>query len=322
MHPRRLSGKVVVIVGASSGIGRAAALAFVDEGASVVVAARRAAMLEEVADECRRRGACALAVPTDVKDAESVRRLASAALEQFGQIDVWINNAGVGAVGRFTEVPIEAHDEVIRTNLLGCLYGAHAVLPHFQRRQAGVLINTNSLGAWVPSPLAVAYSASKFGMRGYSEALRAELSGSPNIHVCDLFPAFVDTPAFGHAGNYTGRQLRPIPPVDDPRTVAQAMVSLALRPRPQVMVGAAAHVARRSYALAPGLVQRLMRRTIERYFERAEPAPIEGGNVFGPPDDRIQIDGGWRRAPRSRLRLSTAAVVAGIAAGCYLATRR
>jgi short-subunit dehydrogenase len=118
-------------------------------------------------------------VPTDVGDPEAVRQLARRAIDAFGKIDIWVNNAGVGAVGRFVDTPIELHDQVVRTNLFGYLHGAHAVLPHFVERGRGVLINNLSFGAWVPAPFAAAYSASKFGLRGLTEALRAELAFAP-----------------------------------------------------------------------------------------------------------------------------------------------
>ena len=153
---RVLGGASVVITGASSGIGRAAALAFARRGASLTLAARRDAVLHEAAAACEAEGGRALAVPTDVGDSEAVRQLTRRAIEAFGKIDVWINNAGVGAVGAFVETPIEAHDQVVRTNLLGYMHGAHAVLPHFLERGAGVLINNLSFGAWVPAPFATA----------------------------------------------------------------------------------------------------------------------------------------------------------------------
>src|SRR5690606_32663764 len=111
-----------------------------------------------------------------------------------GRIDVWVNNAGTGAVGLFEDTPIDAHDQVLRVNLMGYLHGAHAVLPHFKRQGEGVLVNLLSLGAWAPTPYAVSYTASKYGLRGYSEALRAELHDWPGIRVCDIFPSVVDTP--------------------------------------------------------------------------------------------------------------------------------
>jgi NAD(P)-dependent dehydrogenase (short-subunit alcohol dehydrogenase family) len=108
-------------------------MAFAKRGACVTLAARREAVLREAAAVCEGQGGRALALPTDVGDLQAVRQLARRAIEAFGKIDVWVNNAGVGAVGAFVETPIEAHDQVVRTNLLGYLNGAHAILPHFHR---------------------------------------------------------------------------------------------------------------------------------------------------------------------------------------------
>lgn len=129
-------GQVVVILGASSGIGRATALSFARSGGALVLAARSACALETVAAECRQLGAETLAVPTDATDADAVRSLADGAVERHGRIDVWFNNVGTGAVGAFDATPVEAHRRVVEANLLGGIHGAHAVLPHF-RRQSG-----------------------------------------------------------------------------------------------------------------------------------------------------------------------------------------
>jgi short-subunit dehydrogenase len=294
----------VVITGASSGIGRAAARAFAEQGARVVVAARREAVLQDVVVECERAGAQALAVPTDVTDAAAVARLARVASETSGgRIDVWINNAGVGAVGLFEQVPIETHEQVIRVNLLGYLHGAHAVVPFFKRQESGVLINTISLGAWVPMPYAVAYSASKFGLRGYSEALRAELRSWPNIHVCDVFPAFIDTPGFQHGANYTGREIRPAPPVYAPERVATAMVALARRPHRATSVGATARLARFLHFLLGDQANRLFERAMRTYFERAPSAPVGDGTLFEPNSAQTSASGGWRAQRGAAQRL-------------------
>jgi short-subunit dehydrogenase len=224
-----------------------------------------------------------------------VAELARIASEAWGgRIDVWINNAGVGAVGLFEQVPIETHDQVIRVNLLGYLHGAHAVLPFFKRQESGVLINTISLGAWVPMPYAVAYSASKFGLRGYSEALRAEVRSWPNIHICDVFPAFIDTPGFQHGANYSGREIRPAPPVYAPERVAATMVALARRPHRAASVGATARVARFLHFLLGDQANRLFERAMHAYFQRAPRAPVGDGTLFEPNSAQTGTSGGWR----------------------------
>jgi short-subunit dehydrogenase len=292
---RQLRGRTVVLTGASSGIGRATALAFADAGAHLVLAARNAAPLEDVAEQCRAVGAQALVVPTDVTQADQVRALAAAAVERFSAIDVWVNNVGVGAVGSFTETPIEAHRRVIEANLLGHFHGAHAVLRHFMARKQGVLINMISLGAWAAAPYAAAYSASKFGLRGFSEALRGEMSGWPDIHVCDVYPAFMDTPGMAHAANYTGRRLKPAPPLYDPRLAAEAIVSLARAPRATVTVGAAATALRAGHAVSPLLSSWIGARVVERYLRQADTAPKGDGNLYAPSIGNA-IDGGFRHS--------------------------
>ena len=190
-----LRGKVVVITGASSGIGRAAAHAFACKGARLVLAARDEEALFETLDECTDCGTDAVAVTTDMTQSDQVQALAARAAEfGHGRIDIWVNNAGVGAVGSFEETPLEAHEQVIQTDLLGYLRGAHVALPYFKQQGRGTLINTLSLGSWLAQPYAAAYSASKFGLRGLSEALRGELTEYPDIHVCDIYPAVMDTP--------------------------------------------------------------------------------------------------------------------------------
>lgn len=316
---RALAGAVVVLTGASSGIGRAAALEFARHRANVVLAARDEVALGEVARECERLGAPqALVVPTDVTDAAAVQELAEAAAIINGRIDIWINNAGVGAIGAFDVTPIAAHEQVIQTDLLGYFRGAHAVLPYFKRQRSGVLINTLSLGSWVPQPYAAAYSAAKFGLVGLSEALRGELGRWPGVHVCDIYPSFIDTPGLRHGANYTGRSISPLPPVYDARRVARAMVALAERPRRTVAIGAPAILLRLAYLLTPGY-SRLSARFIEAALHRARPAAVSPGNLFEPPPGARHIDGGWRSLGTRRRALiaSTAA-----AAGLYLARRR
>ena len=145
MTTTQLRGSVLVLTGASSGLGRAAAIEFARKGAKVVLAARGLAALEEVATRCRPAGGEALATDTDGTDEEAEPRLAARALELTGRIDVWVNNAGVTAFAPLLEGPFEDHRRVIETNVYGPIFGARAVLPIFRRQRAGVLINVSSV---------------------------------------------------------------------------------------------------------------------------------------------------------------------------------
>ncbi len=292
---RHIKDKTVVITGASSGAGRAAALEFARNGAKLVLAARREEALAELVQECRELGAVAIAVPTDVTDDEAMKQLATTAINFNGRIDVWINNAGVLAAGEFTETPVEVHDRVIQTNLMGYLHGAHAVLPHFKRQNWGVLINNISVGGWFPVPYSAGYSASKFGLRGLSEALRGELIDYPNIFVCDLFPAFLDTPGIQHAANYTGRTLKPAPPVYNPQRLAQRMVSLVKYPKKTATDGTAVFL-KLAHAFFPGLTLSLTQKIIKLYLKNADPVPSTNGNLFEPAAYGTSIHGGWNTA--------------------------
>ena len=320
MPPPNPTPAVIVLTGASSGIGRATALAFAREGAYLVLAARGPEALDTVAAECESAGAQALAVPTDVTDADAMRRLAGAAIGRFGHIDVWINNVGTGAVGAFDATPIEAHQRVIQTNLIGHMNGAHAVLPHFRQRERGTLVNMISAGGWAVAPYAAAYTASKFGLRGFSEALRAELASLPGIHVCEVYPTFVDTPGMAHSANYTGRRLSPPPPLLDPREVAASLVALSKSPRALTSIGAVALPGRLAHAVAPHLTSRLTVKLTDLALQRADPAPISNGNLFEP--SRVHtVDGGYRTPVRRALPVAAVALLGTLGLGLLWAAR-
>jgi NAD(P)-dependent dehydrogenase (short-subunit alcohol dehydrogenase family) len=177
-----------------------------------------------------------------------------------------------------------------------------------------VLINNLSFGAWVPTPFAAAYSASKFGLRGFTDPLRAELAFAPGIHICGVYPSFIDTPGVQHGANYTGRVLKPAPPVYAPRRVAEAMVALALRPRRSVTVGSVATLARLGYFIAPRLMRAGSAALMKTYLGQASRSPITDGNLFLPIAEGGEVEGGWR-SPAERVMVTAGlAIAAGLAA--------
>jgi short-subunit dehydrogenase len=221
MATHGVADKVVVITGASSGFGRGAARELARRGANVVLAARRGDLLEEVARECTASGARTVAVPTDVSEQAEVERLAQRAVVEFGRIDAWINNAGVGALGRFERVPLADHEQVIATDLLGTLYGSYVAYRHFHTQHSGVLINVASELGRHTVPYYASYAAAKHGVVGLSEALRQEIdqNGIEHVHVCLVMPTAHDTPFFDHAANYTGHEVQAPTPLHDPENV-------------------------------------------------------------------------------------------------------
>lgn len=289
-----LMGKVVVITGASSGIGRATAHAFAREGARVVLAARRADALEQVAGECSALGAEALVVPTDVSVPEQVDRLADATLARFGHIDVWVNNAAVLMMGRFEDLPLDALRRVMETNFFGRVYGTRTALRHFRTRGRGVIIDVNSVLGRVVQPYASAYVASKFAVRGLIQSLRTELFDSPNIHVCSVLPAPIDTPIYKEAANYTGREIRAMWPVYDPQIVARAILRQAVHPRRQVIAGNLGRALALLHDFSPALTGRLAQVAVNLIQIGKKEVPPTIGNLDEPALGLGSVKDGWQ----------------------------
>ena len=294
------TGKRVVITGASSGIGAATAMAFARDGARLMLAARGQAGLDDIAAKCRAAGGQVDVRVLDVTDASAVADFAGEAAQALDGIDVWFSNVGVGVVGRYADVPIADHAQVVASNLIGHMNDAHAVLPIFLAQDHGIFINMISVGGFVATPYAAAYSASKFGLRGFSEALRGELSKHPRIHICDVYPTFVDTPGIDHAGNHTGARLSLPPGSLAPETVAKAVVRIADHPRNTTAIGAPAIVLKLNQLLVPNLAAGIMNGFMDSWSRKADPGEDGSGALFTPPASPSGIDGGRRHPARRR----------------------
>lgn len=286
--------QTVVITGASSGIGRATARAFAADGAKLVLAARNEAALQVVADECAQHGATAvLIVPTDVSVEEQVQALTAAAIDRFGRIDVWVGAAGAFSYGTFELTPPEVFRQLIETNLMGQIYSARAVLPHFRRRRSGTLIFVGSLFSRVGAPYLSPYVTSKFGLLGFAESLRQELRSERGIRVRVVLPATIDTAIYQHAANYTGRKVHPLPPLVAPTRVAHVIVRSVNRRRPVVVVGRAQAGGQVLHAVSPSAYDAVMRSLVRTIGMRGGGVEPTDGTVFsGTPDG--PVTGGWR----------------------------
>ncbi len=254
-QPQQLMGKVVVITGASSGIGRAAALAFARQGAHVVCAARGRVSLVELTEQIIAEGGSARAVPTDVSDPSSVATLVQASVAAYGGIDVWINNAGVMAYGGVEDLLTDDYERLVLINYLGQVYGTCAVLPTLRHSSNPVIMGVVGLAGFAASPHANAgYAASKFALRGFYLSLQEELAatGDP-VAVVMIHPDAVSTPLYRHARRRGHGQPQIPAQMYHPEVVAHAMVQAALSPRRQVIVGGRAAAAIATSWLTPTL---------------------------------------------------------------------
>jgi NADP-dependent 3-hydroxy acid dehydrogenase YdfG len=294
----KLNDHVVVITGASSGIGRATALAFADEGAVVAVIARRADALEDLAAECRERGSDAIALPADVADAEAMEHVAQHVTGHYGRLDVWVNNAGVSLFARVEEAPVNTWYRVIETNVFGTYNGVRAALPRMREQGSGVIINVSSVVGKVGSPFMSSYVASKHAVRALSDCVRQEVLDAPGIQVCTVLPGPADTPLHSVAGNYSGHAIKPLAPVISAERVAHAIVSCAKQPRREVVVGASTASVLGLDRIAPGLVERIAARQVEHEHFTSSPEQSSPGNILEPADDAATISGGWSRSAR------------------------
>ena len=289
----RLDDKVVVITGASSGIGKATALAFARNGARLALCARRQPELNDTVKACREAGVQVVELQTDVADEAQVKALAQRAIEAFGRIDVWFNNAGVDAFGPFLDIPSAAFERVLQVNLMGTVYGSRAALTQFRQQGSGTLINNASIVGTCPTPFHSPYVASKFAIRGLSHALRQEVMDLPNVHVCTVCPSSIDTPLWQRGGNYSGRKIKPLDPIHPTEQVAEVVLALVRAPQREVFAGATGWILAEQHAAAPELTEAFAAVFARQSLFQDAPAASTEGALFVPEAGNGGVSGGW-----------------------------
>lgn len=290
-----LEAQVVVITGASSGIGRTAARLAAGRGARLVLAARDRGALEDAAAECERAGGRAVAVACDVAEVRDVQRLARSAERAFGGVDTWVNNAGTSIYGTLEEVALDDLRRLMDVNFWGVVHGSRAAVPLLERRGGGALVNVGSVLSERAIPLQGMYCATKHAVLAFTDALRMELAhrGAP-VSVSLVKPASIDTPFYDTARNYMPRRPRPVPPVYAPEVAARAILACAVRPTRDVYAGGAARVIAEAGWRAPRLTDRAMERVMFRGQQADEPPVDARGSLHRPLDraaERGRYDG-------------------------------
>ncbi len=254
-----MTARVLLVTGASSGIGRAVAELAASRGDDLTLVSRDEPALREVAQRCETLGAVRSVVsPPDIGDADAVARVVDEAVSRSGRLDAVVHAAGVVAYGRFEDVPAEVFDGVVRTNLLGTANIARHALPVLRRQRHGHLVVLGSVLGDIAAPLMTPYAVTKWAVRALGRQLHLENKDLPGVHVSVVSPGSVDTPIYDLAANYLGHPGRPPFPVTTPERVARAVFDVLDHPRPRRQVGLANGLMRAGFTLLPPVYDALV----------------------------------------------------------------
>ena len=309
---RPLSEQVVVVMGASSGIGRETARQLAERGAAVVVSARDTHALETLVSEIDSGGGRALAVPADASDLGQVEGVAERTVQAFGGLDTWVHAAAVAVYGRFEDTTVEEFRRVVEVNLLGPVHGAKSALPHLRRRGQGAFICVSSIEARRSFPYHSAYAAAKHGVDGFLEALRVELfqEGVP-IAVTNVLPGSINTPLFDKSRTKLGGKPMPMPTISQPETSAQVILHATEHPARDLLVGGAAKGLLLTQRLSPRLLDAALVRFGFRTQRTGEAKAADAGdNLFEPLVGMGSVEGSfsngaWSRSAYNRFQVAS-----------------
>jgi len=287
-----VSEQVIVITGASSGIGLATAQEAAKRGAKVVLASRDAVDIQKAADEIAAKGGTAIAVVADVGEQGAMEALAEQAVAEFGRIDTWVNNAGVSIYGLLREIPLDDAHRLFTTNYWGVVHGSLAAIPHL-RKNGGALINVGSELSETALPLQGHYAASKHAVKGFTDTLRMELhhEGAP-ISVTLIQPAAIDTPYPEHAMNYLGVEPTHMPPVYAPEIVADAILACAQSPHRNLRVGSGAKMFTMIEKTMPAVGDKMKERTAFDGSKTNKP-PKDDDTLYAPRRNDGRVRGNY-----------------------------
>lgn len=279
---KRISEQVIVITGASSGIGLVTSRLAAEKGARLVLASRSENALQQLVDEITASGGEAISVVADVAQEEDVRRISAQAIEHFGGFDTWVNNAGVSIYGNLLDVKQEDHRRLFETNFWGVVNGSRVAVEHLRAR-GGALINIGSTLSDRAIPLQGMYCASKHAVKGFTDALRMELEKEDApISVTLIKPAAIDTPYKEHAKNYLAEEPENPPPVYAPEIVAETILYCAEHPVRDVFAGSGAKALSALGHYLPGITDKVMEWTMFALQQSGKPRQNEKHSLYRP----------------------------------------